>query len=161
MVNSGISPLDSTSNVGMVRLVIGDDTATGTTAGEGSYSYFSDDAITVALSLAGNGVTRAVAILVKQLALSLTIAGQSIAADDFKINTLGKGKDLMQVANGYDLQADAEDARAAREGDGAYAVVGLHLNTRNIFNEDSSTTEYDDEDNSLQPDPENPGYLIP
>lgn len=125
MANTGLSPLDPTSDVGKVRLVIGDTEATA-----GSYVYFSDDAITVALSIAGGGITRACGVLVKQLALSLTIAGQSIGADGFTINTLGKGRDLLQVALSYEKQADEEDLRGARESEGAYQVVNTRLNQR-------------------------------
>lgn len=130
MANTGIAPLDPTSPAGQVRLIIGDTEyapLSPIVVGEGDYSYFSDAAITVALSLSGGGVTRAVSTLIKQLSLSLTIAGQSIAADDFKINTLGKGKDLLQVAESYAAQADVEDERANREDEGSFTIVNTRL----------------------------------
>ena len=110
-----------------MRLLLGDTEATGVVGEPGDYAYFSDAAIGLALSLAGDGIARACATLVKQLALALTIAGQSIKADDFSINTLGKGKDLLEVANSFTRQADDEDARSAREEDGAYAIVNSRL----------------------------------
>lgn len=67
------------------------------------------------------------AILIKQLALALTMAGQSISADGFKILTLGKGKDLLEVALAYTRQADAEDALINREADGSYTIVNTRL----------------------------------
>lgn len=53
----------------------------------------------------------------------MTVAGQSIKADDFAINTLGKGKDLLQIADSYDAQADAEDEREMLESEGAGPVI--------------------------------------
>jgi hypothetical protein len=99
--------LDPETAVGQVRLVVGDDVA----ASSGDYT-FSDDAITVALSLSSDGITRAVSILVKQLALSASLSGQSIKADDFSINTTNRGKSLLEVALSYEAQADTEDIAA-------------------------------------------------
>lgn len=130
MANPGVTPPDITTPVGQVRVTLGDTASVALSPivpNQGDYTYFSDDTITVALSLSSGGVTRAVATLVKQLALSLTIAGQSIKADDFAINTLGKGRDLLEVAKSYTAQADAEDALAAREEDGSFAVVSTRL----------------------------------
>ncbi|MBK4348227.1 hypothetical protein [Lacisediminihabitans changchengi] len=132
MANAGTAPLDATTDIGRVRLVVGDTEATPTTGGQGDYAYFSDDAIQAALDLSGGGVTRAVSVLVKQLALSLTIAGQSIKADDFAINTLGKGKDLLEVARSYVTQADAEDAATARD-EGTLAIVNTKLRPQNSW----------------------------
>jgi hypothetical protein len=107
--------------VGQVRLVIGDDVPV--SPSDLTYT-FSDDAITVALSLANDGVTRAVGILVKQLALQASLSGQSIKADDFSINTSGRGKTLLEVAQSYFDQADAEDVTS---GAGELAIVNTRL----------------------------------
>lgn len=123
MANAGINPIQYDTDLGKVRVTVGDTDYDATNG----YSYFSDEAINVALELGGGSISRAVGILVKQLALSLIISGQSIKADDFAINTLGKGKDLLLVANAYFEQADAEDVRASHEADGAYAVVSNRL----------------------------------
>lgn len=132
MANTGLFPLDPTSDVGQVRLAIGDDEATNLVAPNGDYAYFSDAAITVALSLAGGGIARSCGVLVKQLALSLTIAGQSIGADGFSINTLGKGRDLLQVALSFERQADDEDARAERDEVGTMTIVNTRLNAPTV-----------------------------
>jgi hypothetical protein len=124
MANDGVFPPDATTDVGKVRLMIGDTEATGSPL---IYAFFSDETIEVAFSLGGS-ISRTCAILIKQLALALTMAGQSIRADGFAINTLGKGKDLLEVAMAYTRQADAEDALASREADGSYAIVNTRLN---------------------------------
>ena len=69
-------------------------------------------------------MTRAVAILIKQLALQASLSGQSIKADDFSINTQNRGKNLLEVAQSYQDQADAEDAAANA---GEYAIVNTRL----------------------------------
>lgn len=120
--------LDPSTLVGKVRLVIGDDVP----AENGDYT-FSDDAIEAALSVSNDHPTRAVATLVKQLALQAALAGQSIKADDFSINTSGRGKSLLDVAESYEQQADAEE-QAANAGE--LAIVSTRLNplaSENIF----------------------------
>ncbi|MBG6106552.1 hypothetical protein [Frigoribacterium sp. CG_9.8] len=129
MANPGVTPLEATSPIAQVRLLLGDDSSVPLSpivVGQGDYKYFADVAISISLQLANGNVTRACSVLIKQLALSLTIAGQSIGADGFTINTLGKGRDLLQVAESYAKQADAEDARAARD-EALYAIVNTRL----------------------------------
>lgn len=118
-----VNPPDPTTSVGQVRLLVGDTVVT-----DGNYAYFTDAAITVALSIGDDSIARACSVLVKQLALQLTIAGQSIKADDFAINTLGKGKDLLAVADSFSTQADEEDQRSAAQSEGAYQIVNSRLN---------------------------------
>lgn len=73
-------------------------------------------------------MTRAVAILVKQLALQASLAGQSISADDFSINTTGRGKSLLDVAKSYEAQADAEELAAEQAAHaGELMVVGTSI----------------------------------
>lgn len=119
--------LDPETLVGQVRLVIGDDVPE--SPDDLTYT-FSDDAIEVALSLAGNGVTRAVGTLIKQLALQASLSGQSIKADDFSINTSNRGKNLLEVAQSYFDQADAEDAAA---GSGELRIVNTRLRQHESF----------------------------
>ncbi|WP_025157186.1 hypothetical protein [Leifsonia aquatica] len=123
MANSGTFPLDKATDVGRVRLVLGDTEATGVVDGKGDYAYWSDDSIDVALVLEDGNILRACAVLVEQLAVALTVAGQSIKADDFSINTLGKGGDLLDAAARYQARADVAEARAGREEAGSFAVV--------------------------------------
>lgn len=101
--------LDSNTLTGKVRLTVGDDV----TDAAGDYS-FSDEAIAAALAISGNNVARAAGTLVRQLALQASLAGQSIKADDFSINTSGRGKSLLDVAQSYFDQANVEDAIASQ-----------------------------------------------
>jgi hypothetical protein len=91
---------------------------------------FSDDAtISVALSLSNDGVIRAVATLIKQLALQASLSGQSIKADDFSINTMGRGKNLLDVAMSSELQATREEEAAAADANaGEFVIVNTRLN---------------------------------
>ena len=125
MANGAV--LDPESLVGQVRLVIGDDVPE--SPDDLTYT-FSDDAIKVALSLADDGVTRAVGTLIKQLALQASLNGQSIKADDFSINTQNRGKNLLEVAQSYFDQADAEDAASAA---GEVMVVNTRLRPHTGF----------------------------
>lgn len=102
---NGISPIDPTSLIGQVRLALGDDTPDA----NGDFT-FSDDAIDAALARGGDSVPRACGTLIKKLALQATMAGQSIKASDFAINTTNRGKDLLAIAQSYFDEADAQDA---------------------------------------------------
>jgi hypothetical protein len=121
MANGAV--LDPTTPLGQVRLVVGDEVPNATS---GDY-LFADNAIAVALLLSSGSVLRSVAMLVKQLALAQTMAGQSIKASDFAINTSNRGKDLLQVAMSYEKQADEEDARLAAKADGSFIIVKTKL----------------------------------
>lgn len=114
----GAIPVDPTTSVGQVRLTVGDTVYTVIEGDQehGDFTYFSDDEISTAYTVGSESTTRAVGILVKQLALNASLNGQSIKADDFSINTLSRGADLLKVAESYFAQADAEDARYGREG---------------------------------------------
>jgi hypothetical protein len=117
---NGLFPIDPTTLIGMVRLDLGDDTPDAS----GDFT-FSDDAIDAALARGGDSIPRACGMLVKRLALQATLAGQSIKADDFSINTSNRGKDLLAVAKSYFDEADAADVI---EGAGEMLVVNTRLN---------------------------------
>jgi len=138
--------LDPTSSIGEVRLTVGDDVPNT----DGDY-LFSDAAITVALSLAGDSVLRAVATLIKQLALAQTMAGQSIKADDFSINSTNRGRDLMQVALSYEREADAAEQREAA---GEMVIVSTRIRR-------PGDHHFAQEDTRLREDPEREGFFLP
>lgn len=125
MANSGTYPIDATTNIGRVRVLLGDEIATNVDAegGTADFSYWGDDAIIVALYLGSDNIERACGKLVLQLAMALTAAGQQIGADGFSINTLGKGGDLLEIAQWYEKQALETEQRQAREEDGGFVVV--------------------------------------
>ncbi|MGN6325836.1 hypothetical protein [Pseudolysinimonas sp.] len=115
--------LDPETPIGQVRELVGDETPDPT-----SNAYlFSDGKIGVALLASGGSLLRACGILVKTLATQQTLAGNSIAADDFKINSTNRGTDLLKIAESYFKDADAADAAVEAAASAGELVI---VNTR-------------------------------
>lgn len=81
---------------------------------------FSDEALSVAIVNAGDNLYRAAGMAVQSLAIEYAAAGRSIKTDDLMLDTRGRGKDLLEVAESFFAQARTEDAAG---GDEFFAVV--------------------------------------
>jgi hypothetical protein len=107
MSKSGAYPLNPATAVGQVRLNVGDSIATLPAGQAPQYAYFSDAEITAFLTAAGDDPVRATGFAYLQLAASFAMQGKSIKTDDQAIDTKGRGKDLLEVAQSWLAQADA------------------------------------------------------
>lgn len=124
MANTGTYPLDATSDVGKVRLLIGDVEATNVVNQSADYTYFSDAMVTTALGVADSNYMLAGSVLIHQLALNAGLNGQNLAAGDVKLNTMGVAGSLLEVAAAYAARAGNADYLALHGDPDGIAVIG-------------------------------------
>jgi hypothetical protein len=83
-------------------------------AGSVDYNVWSDDALAVALAAQSDNQLRAAGTLYLQLAAQYAQAEHSITTDDLRLDTRGRGADLLKVAQSFLDEATAAD-NAARD----------------------------------------------
>lgn len=130
MANRGVVPIDGTTPVGQVRLLLGDTIFAPLVpprGDEADFTYFSDLDIANALSAGAGSTLRATGYLVQQLALNAAQSGKSIKASDFSISTTGRGADLLAVAKSYFVEATAADLRDSGGDEESILIVGPTL----------------------------------
>lgn len=118
MSNRGVSPVDTASEVGQLRLLVGDTSSiplSPAVSGFADYSQWSDDALQVALTATGGNQLRAAGTLYLQLAAEFSMTSRSIATDDLRLDTKHRGADLLKVAQSFFDQADGADAESAND----------------------------------------------
>lgn len=118
MVNRGASPLNPYSDAGRIRLLVGDTSSEPLDppeAGFADYAVWSDDALNMAASQSPGSYLRAAGYLFLQLAAEYAQSGKSIKTDDLAINTLGRGTDLLKVAQSFLDEATANENAAAND----------------------------------------------
>jgi hypothetical protein len=112
MTNRGIAPLDPSSDVGKVRLLVGDTVYTALVppeVGYGDYTNFSDDEIEAFLTAGGDSTMRAAGFAYMQLAATAAMESVSIADYDLKVDLTKRAGDLRAMAEFYFEQADQID----------------------------------------------------
>ena len=117
MPNKGISPIDPTSEVGALRLLVSDTDSIPLDPPQDSladYNTWSDDALGTALNAMGGNQLRAAGTLYLQLAAEHSLVGRSIRTDDLTLDIKSRGTDLRLVAQSFFDQATAAD-NASRE----------------------------------------------
>ncbi len=87
-------------------------------------NVFEDDDLIAAIDAAGDSILRAAGIAFKTLAAEYVLIGKSVKTDDLAINTLSRGKDLLEVASSFFADARETDSRSS---DSFFAVVPLPL----------------------------------
>lgn len=86
MANEGVAPPDYTTDVGKVRVLLGDTNPTDISLGEGTYLYFSDDEINAFLTMYGDNVKLAAARCLETIASSQALLLKSWSSDDLTVN---------------------------------------------------------------------------
>ena len=86
MANEGVAPPDFTTDVGKVRVLLGDTDPTDVSAGEGTYMYFSDGEIGAFLTMYGDNVKLAAARCLETVAASQALLLKSWSSDDLTVN---------------------------------------------------------------------------
>lgn len=112
MTNRGVAPVDTTTNIGKMRVKIRDVTYVAldpVEAGYGDYTNYSDDELQVFLDDGGDSLTRALGYYYLDLAALASLEAITIADHDLKINQVDRAKSLREVALAYFTQADDED----------------------------------------------------
>lgn len=118
MSNIGTYPIDPTSDIGKLRMLVGDTAATELQPplpGHGNYAVFSDVTLAVVLGGQGGNQLRAAGTLFLQLAAEYAQTGKSIKTDDLAIDTRTRGGDLRSIAQSFFDQAQDADATDAND----------------------------------------------
>ena len=98
MANEGVAPPDYTTDVGKVRVLLGDTNPTDISLGEGTYLYFSDDEIAAFLTMYGDNVKLAAARCLETIAGSQALLLKSWTADDLTVNGDRIAESLRKLA---------------------------------------------------------------
>lgn len=115
-INSGVSPVDATSAVGKVRILLGDTDASNVVSGSGTYLFFSDGELVALLSMYADDVKLSAARALETIAGSQALLLKSWSSDDLTVNGDRIAKELRELAK--QLRAEALD-----DGSSAYFDV--------------------------------------
>lgn len=110
MANTGIAPVDLTSAVGQVRVLIGDTDPTNVSGGYGTYLYFSDDELTAVLGLYEDSPKLAAARAMETIAGSQALLLKSWSSDDLSVRGDQIAESLRKIAEQLRKEAIAEDS---------------------------------------------------
>jgi hypothetical protein len=86
MANEGVAPPNFTTDIGKVRVLLGDTNPTDVAMGQGTYMYFSDDEIGAFLTMYGDNVKLASARCLETIASSQALLLKSWSSDDLTVN---------------------------------------------------------------------------
>lgn len=116
MANKGIAPPDMDTNVGQLRVVLGDldySPLDPPETGFGNYVKWSDAELTGFLAMTGAGedqsILRAAGYAFLQLAASAALESKSVRDHDLQIDLTKRAADLRAIAQMYFTQADDLD----------------------------------------------------
>lgn len=113
MSNSGVAPVDLTSNVGRVRVLLGDTDPTNVVEGFGEYLFFSDEEITSLLSMYSDSPQLAAARALETIAGSQALLLKSWSSDDLTVNGDRIAKELRETAKQLRQEALASESSEA------------------------------------------------
>jgi hypothetical protein len=108
MANAGIYPLDPTSDVGKLRLTLGDVNSVPLdppVSGMQDYTKFSDDELTAFIDEGNDSILRAAGYAYLALAAQAAIVGRSTKDHDLAIDTRNRSESLTAIATMYFGQA--------------------------------------------------------
>ena len=115
-MNIGADPFDPTTNVGLLRAVMG---ATESkplvppVEGRADYTMWSDLELLGSLIAADDNVYRAAGDLYTQMAVQYAHAERSVKTDDLTLDTKTRSASFLKIAQSYYERADAQDASEA------------------------------------------------
>lgn len=98
MANEGVAPPDFTTDVGKVRVLLGDTDPSDVSMGEGTYMYFSDDEIGAFLTMYGDNIKLAAARCLETIASSQALLLKSWSTDDLTVNGDKIAESLRKLA---------------------------------------------------------------
>lgn len=110
--NPGAYPLDPTTEVGKLRVTIGDVNSTPynpVRPNVQNYKMFSDVELEVFIAQ-GSSVLRAAGFAYLALAAQASLNSKSVADYDLRVDTTKRGADLRAIAQRFFDQADEQDA---------------------------------------------------
>lgn len=110
MANNGIAPPDFTSDVGKVRVLLGDTDPTNIVDDIGTYLFFSDDELIAILDMHDNNVKLTAARCMETIAGSQALLLKAWSSDDLTVNGDRIAKELRELAKQLRAEALAEEA---------------------------------------------------
>lgn len=110
MANSGVAPVDLTSNVGLVRVLLGDTDPINVAGGFGEYLFFSDDEIASVLSMYDDSPKLAAARCLETIAGSQALLLKSWSSDDLSVRGDAIARELREIAKQLRLEASTTDS---------------------------------------------------
>lgn len=119
MANSGVAPVDLGSNVGKVRVLLGDTDPTNVVNNVGEYLFFSDAEIESILGMYAESPQLAAARCLDTIAGSQALLLKSWSSDDLTVNGDRIAKELRELAK--QLREEA----VMSEGSEAFEIVAF------------------------------------
>jgi hypothetical protein len=107
MANTGVAPVDLGSNIGRVRVLLGDTDPTNIVNNVGEYLFFSDAEIESILAMYEDNPKLAAARALETIAGSQALLLKSWSTDDLSVRGDQIAKELREVAK--QLRAEAAD----------------------------------------------------
>lgn len=111
MANTGVAPVQLDTNIGKVRVLLGDTDPTNVSAGVGTYLFFSDAELTAILGMYSDSPQMAAARCLDTIAGSQALLLKSWSSDDLSVNGDRIAKELRELAK--QLRAEAVSAEAS------------------------------------------------
>jgi len=121
MANLGIAPPDASSDVGKIRVLLGDTDPQNIVSGVGEYIYFSDDELLVFLEMYGGNVKLATARCMETIAGSQVLLLKSWSSDDLSVNGDRITDSLRRVA--AQLRAEALEEESSEY----FNIISLYV----------------------------------
>jgi hypothetical protein len=121
MANLGIAPPDASSDVGKIRVLLGDTDPQNIVGGVGEYIYFSDDELVVFLDMYGGNVKLATARCMETIAGSQVLLLKSWSSDDLSVNGDRITDSLRRVA--AQLRAEALEEESSEY----FNIISLYV----------------------------------
>lgn len=119
MANLGVAPVDLGSNIGRVRVLLGDTDPTNVSNNVGEYLFFSDSELEAILGMYSDSPQLAAARCLDTIAGSQALLLKSWSSDDLTVNGDRIAKELRELAK--QLRAEAVQA----EGSEAFDIVAF------------------------------------
>ena len=114
MSNVGVAPVDSETEIGQLRIALGDTNSVPLEPDEpgfANYEWFSDSELEQMIVSADGSLKRAEGYGLQKFARYLAMSATDIQTDDLRIKTIERAKLMRDLANDALAAADDEDAR--------------------------------------------------
>lgn len=113
MANLGVAPVDLGSNIGRVRVLLGDTDPTNVSNNVGEYLFFSDQELEAILGMYSDSPQLAAARCLDTIAGSQALLLKSWSSDDLTVNGDRIAKELRETAKQLRAEAVASEASEA------------------------------------------------
>ena len=115
MTKLGVAPVNYASNVGKVRVLLGDVDPENIIDGIGEYTYFSDDELVAMLQMYDHSVKLAAARCLETIASSQALLLKSWSSDDLTVNGDKIAESLRRIAQQLRDEALVEESSESFE----------------------------------------------